>query len=150
MNYYIKYQLKYSLILEILQKLKKKKVNFFIDLQSITKGFYNKEVILVEIGRFATEGKVSDILIQELRNFLNNIYVQFKSYDPFFILAYDDGYCAQQNLLILLIKVEDQHWNLLSIMIKNYNYLDRLKILFEKIERMFIEGSFKSILFKRI
>jgi len=84
---------------EMLQKLKKKRINFFIDLQSIAKGFYNREVVLVEIGRFATEGKVSDILIQELRNFLNSIYVQFKTYDPFFILAYDDGYCAQQKII---------------------------------------------------
>lgn len=99
MKYYIKYALKYSLILEIAQRLEKKRVNFFIDLQSIAKGFYNKDVILVEIGRYATDGRVSDILLHELRDFLNGIFMQFKQYDPFFILAYDDGYCQQQKVI---------------------------------------------------
>jgi len=98
-NYYIKYALKYSLIFEILKRLNKKKINFFIDLQSIAKGFYNKDVILVELGRYATEGKVSEILIQELKEFLSKIYFQFKQFDPFFVLFYDDGYCQQQKLV---------------------------------------------------
>ncbi|HQF37031.1 MAG TPA: hypothetical protein PLL26_05335 [Candidatus Dojkabacteria bacterium] len=99
MTYYLKYALKYSLILEILQKLEKKRINFFIDVQSITRGFYNKETVLVEIGRYATEGKPSDILIQEMRDFLNGLYMRFKPYDPFFVLFYDDGYCQQQKTI---------------------------------------------------
>lgn len=96
MKYYIKYQIKYQLIYEMLYKLNKRKINFFIDLQSIAKGFYNKEVVLVEIGRYATEGKISDILIYELKDFLNGIYNNFRQFDPFFVLFYDDGYCSQQ------------------------------------------------------
>lgn len=99
MKYYIKYALKYGLIHQILQQLKKKRINIFIDIQSITKGFYNKETVLVEVGRYATEGKPSDILLLELKEFLNNLYVQFKIYDPYFILFYDDGYCQQQKIL---------------------------------------------------
>jgi hypothetical protein len=150
MNYYIKYQLKYSLIHEMLQKLKKKRINFFIDLQSIAKGFYNREVVLVEIGRFATEGKVSDILIQELRNFLNSIYVQFKTYDPFFILAYDDGYCAQQKSIdptyksgrstLELIVDNDQEVQLFRQIKKYY---------FDKIEKMFTKKDLSKVYYLR-
>jgi hypothetical protein len=99
MNYYIKYALKYGLIHQLLQQLRKKRINIFIDMQSITKGFYNKETVLVEIGRYATEGKPSNILIDELKLFLNTLYFQFKIYDPFFILFYDDGYCQQQKMI---------------------------------------------------
>jgi len=98
-KYYIKYQIKYSLIYEILQKLNKKRINFFIDLQSIAKGFYNRDVVLIEIGRYATEGKVSEILINELKDFLNGLFMQFKMFDPFFVISYDDGYCAQQKVI---------------------------------------------------
>jgi len=98
-KYYIKYALKYQMIHQILHSFKKKRINFFIDLQSIAKGFYNKQVVLVEIGRYATEGKISGILIEELREFLNTLYLQFKIYDPFFILFYDDGVCRQQTAI---------------------------------------------------
>lgn len=150
MNYYIKYQLKYSLILEMLQKLKKKRINFFIDLQSITKGFYNKEVVLIEIGRYATEGKVSDILIQELRNFLNGLFLQFKMYDPFFVLAYDDGYCKQQKVIdptyksgrstIELIVDNDQEVQLFRQIKKYY---------FEKIETLFTKKDISKVFYLR-
>ena len=99
MKYYIKYSIKYSLIYEILKQLNKKRINIFIDLQSIAKGFYNKDVIMVEIGRYASENKISNILIDELKVFLNDLYVHFKMYDPFFIIAYDDGYCKQQKVI---------------------------------------------------
>lgn len=99
MTYYIKYALKYSLIFQILIELKKKRINFFIDVQSIAKGFYNKDVILMEIGRYATDGRPSDIFIQEMRSFLNNLYFRYKSYDPFFVLFYDDGYCQQNKAI---------------------------------------------------
>jgi len=87
------------MIHQILHSFKKKRINFFIDLMSISKGFYNKDVVLVEIGRYATEGKPSQILIEELKEFLNNLYFQFKIYDPFFILFYDDGICTQQTAI---------------------------------------------------
>lgn len=140
MNYYIKYQLKYSLIHEMMSKLNKKKINFFIDLQSIAKGFYNKDVILVELGRYSTDGKISDLLIDELRNFLNGIYIQFKMFDPYFILFYDDGYCLQQKALdssykggrstLNLILPDNQDIELFR-QIKKY-YYEKIKFRFTK------------------
>jgi len=129
-----------------MQNSQKKRINFFIDLQSITKGFYNKEVILVEIGRFATEGKVSDILIQELKSFLNNIYFQFKSYDPFFVIAYDNGYCAQQKIIDPTYKggrstidliVDNDHEVQLFRQVKKY--------YFEKIEKLFTKKDLSKV-----
>ncbi len=139
MNYYIKYAIQYNLIFEILQKLNKKRINFFIDIQSITKGFYNKNTVIVEIGRYATDGKPSDLLIHEMSEFLNNLYLRFKAYDPFFVLFYDDGYCQQQKIVDSTYKsgrsvsdliVEDQEIELFR-QIKKY-YYQKMQSLFTK------------------
>lgn len=149
-KYYIKYQIKYSLILEILQKLNKKRINFFIDLQSIAKGFYNKDVILVELGRYASEGKVSEILIDELRNFLNGLFAQFKMYDPFFVLAYDDGYCQQQKLVDNSYKSGRSTSNLI---LDNDNDIELFrqikKYYYQKIEQMFTKKDLSKVYYLR-
>ena len=145
-KYYIKYALKYSLITEILQKLNKKRINFFIDLQSIAKGFYNKDVILVELGRYSTEGKVSDILIQELRDFLNVIYAQFKMYDPFFVISYDDGYCQQQKVIDSSYK---SGRSTLNLIMDNDNDIELFrqikKYYYQKIEQMFTKKDLSKV-----
>lgn len=99
MNYYLKWSVNKLLIFNKIRELNSKKINFFLDIQSVCRGFYNKQSIMMELGRFATEGKPSDILIQELRVFLNNIYKDFKQYDPFFILFYDDGHNLQNKII---------------------------------------------------
>ena len=99
-NIYIKYPLKIHLIQEILLKTKRKKINFFIDLNSICKGFYNTETVLYEIGEYSANGEVSDKLIVELKFFLNNLYNEFKSFDPFFVIFYDTGRCLQNRLVL--------------------------------------------------
>jgi hypothetical protein len=150
MKYYIKYALKYSLIHEILYKFKRRRVNFFIDLQSIAKGFYNKDVILVELGRYATEGKVSDILIQELRDFLNGLYQQFKKYDPFFILAYDDGFCQQQKSVDASYKSGRSTVNLI---VDNDNDIELFrqikKYYYCKIEQLFTKPDLSKVYYLR-
>jgi hypothetical protein len=98
-NHYIKYPLDYNKIFRILSVLEKKRVNFFIDIQSITTGFYNKNNVFMELSYYVDNGKVSDTLIQELRAFLNGLYKSFKRYDPFFVLFYDDGYCEQNRAI---------------------------------------------------
>ncbi len=99
MNYYLKYQIQYQTIFDVLNRLKKKKINFFIDLQNIARGLYNKDVILMEINRYAMENKISNIFIDELKEFLNNLYKRFKVFDPFFILSFDDGKCEQNTAI---------------------------------------------------
>ena len=95
MNVYIKYNFEYGPIYDIINKFNKKKINFFIDLQSICTGFYNRDVVLMEVGRYVSDGAISDILLTEYRNYLINLYTRFKKYDPYFVTFFDDGACLQ-------------------------------------------------------
>lgn len=99
MKYYLKYNFQYQQIFDILEYSKLKKINFFLDLQSICTGFYNKDVVLMEISRYATDGKISDILLEEVREYLSNLWSRFKNYDPYFVIFYDDGRCQQNRSL---------------------------------------------------
>ena len=103
-RYYLRYPLHYSLILKILEDNKKEKVNFFIDFNSICKGFYKAETILYEIGEYGEHGEPSGKLITELKDFLNNLYKIFKKYDPFFVLHYESGGAAQNKELLSTYK----------------------------------------------
>ena len=98
--YYLRYPLNYNYILKILEDNKKEKINFFIDFNSICKGFYKSETILYEISEYGEHGEPSGKLISELRDFLNNLYKIFKKYDPFFVIHYENG-AASQNREIL-------------------------------------------------
>lgn len=130
-NIYIKYALNYQLIETVLQKLNKKRINFFIDFNSICKGFYNKETVVYEIGEYITNNKVSDALLVELKEFLNNLFKIFKKYDPFFVIFYDSGICVQNKLIMPSYKsgrnienllLEDQKQTDFFRAIKNYYY----------------------------
>lgn len=92
---YIKSSIPYNLIYDILFKLRKKKIIFFIDLQSIAKGFYNKNTIFNEINHYVQNNEPSNILIDEYRDYLNNLYLKFKAFDPFMVTFYDDGHNSQ-------------------------------------------------------
>ena len=94
-KYYLKYPINYNYILKILEDNKKEKINFFIDFNSICKGFYKSETILYEISEYGEKGEPSGKLISEFRDFLNNLYKIFKKYDPFFITFLDVGACVQ-------------------------------------------------------
>ncbi len=98
-KYYLRYPLPYNFILKILEDNKKEKINFFIDFNSICKGFYKAETILYEIGEYGEHGKPSGKLILELKEFLNNLYKIFKKYDPYFIIHYEAGSAAQNKEL---------------------------------------------------
>ena len=88
---YVKSVIPYSIIYKILNKQRKQKIIFHIDLQSVCKGFYNKNNIFTEINHYLETGKPSDILIDEYKNYLNNLFVKFKQYKPYFITFYDLG-----------------------------------------------------------
>jgi hypothetical protein len=53
----------------------------------------------MEVGRYVTDGAISDILLHEYREYLINLYNRFKQYDPFFCTFFDDGQCAQNRSL---------------------------------------------------
>ncbi len=118
----------------ILQKLNKTKVNIFIDLQSIVKGFYKKDTALFEITEYYQrqnqKDKLPTCLLNELKIYLNNIYSQFKNYDPFFIIFYDDGKNTQNTIIsntyksgrthVNAILDEEQHVDIIKAVKKYY------------------------------
>lgn len=98
-NKYIRYQVPYRDIFEILRKLNKRSIRFFIDFQSISKGLYNRNNVFYELKYYIDNRKPSETLIEEYRGFLNNLYVKFRQFNPFFITFYDDGRNSQNLIL---------------------------------------------------
>lgn len=98
-GYYINYIFEYRKIFEKINQYKYQKINFFIDLQSIATGFYNKDTILIEISKYAENNEISNLLLTEYYKYLQNLYIKFKQYDPYFITFYDDGYCSQNKTI---------------------------------------------------
>lgn len=92
---YIKSSIPYNLINQILWNSNKTKVNFHIDLQSVSRGLYNKSNVFYEINHYVENNQPSDTFINEYRTFLNNLFVRYKKHNPFFITFYDDGKNAQ-------------------------------------------------------
>ena len=96
---YLKYQVSYKQIYQLLNKKHYKNINFFIDLPSISRGFYNANLIHNEISRYVEERTLPTLFIEESKQFYNNLYKKFAQYNPKFITFYDSGRC-QQNIVI--------------------------------------------------
>jgi len=120
LNFYLKYNFEYKPIFDIINNEKKKRINFFIDLQSICAGFYNRDVVLMEVGRYVSDGKISDVLLTEYRDYLINLYRRFKQFDPYFVTFFDDGACLQNRAL-------DKEY-------KNKNSMDNMQMEVENIQ----------------
>ncbi len=97
-NHYFKFQIPYKQIHKILHNYKN--IIFYIDISSIARGLYNKKVILMEIERFFSTKKLPTTMFDECRYFYNNLYRQFKKYNPKFITMFDDGTCLQNTVLL--------------------------------------------------
>lgn len=98
-NKYIKYQIPYHLIFEIMRKTNKRFIRFFVDFQGISKGLYNRNNVFYELKYYIDNRCPSETLIEEYRGFLNNLYKRFREFNPFFITFYDDGR-NEQNLIL--------------------------------------------------
>jgi len=98
-NIYIKSSIPHSQIKTILNKYNLNKIIFYIDLQSIAKGLYQKNNVFTEINYFINNQKPSDILINEYRTYLNKLYNIYRPYSPFFVTFFDDG-INEQNTAI--------------------------------------------------
>lgn len=137
-GYYINYIFEYSKIFEKIEQYKYNKINFFIDLQSISTGFYNKDTILVEIGKYAENNQISDLLFTEFYNFLENLYHKFKKYDPHFITFFDDGKCLQNKSLSYDYKKENSIKNIVLLDNEHLQlFKDIKKYYFQKIHTFF-------------
>lgn len=98
-NRYINYNIPVNDIFALLEKTNSKRVMFFIDVQSICRGLYKQENIFYEINYNIEHKSVSNILVNEYRNLLNNLYFKFKDYFPIFVSFFDDGR-NEQNLAL--------------------------------------------------
>jgi len=92
---YVKSSIPYKLIDQMLWNMQKTKIVFHIDLQSISRGLYNKNNVFYEINHYMENDKPSDRYVNEYRDFLNNLFIRFKNYNPFFVTFYDDGHNSQ-------------------------------------------------------
>ncbi len=93
---YINYLLPYDKINEKL--IDKNRINIYIDLNSIAKGFYNRTIILKELNFYVETSKISDKFIIELKDYLTRIYNNFKSKNPRFIIFYDKGISSNTSI----------------------------------------------------
>lgn len=131
MKRYVKYVINYNLIKEICEKLNKKRINIFIDVQSISVGFYNKNTVLFEIGEYVQNGKEPYLFLQEMYEYLTDLFFKFKQFDPFFILFTDYGF-NQQNKSINTAYKRGRS-------IKNLMLDDEYDQLFRKIKYYYFE-----------
>lgn len=137
-GYYINYIIEYGKIYDKINHHKYKKINFFIDLQSIATGFYNKDTVLVEIGRYAESNKISNLLYNEFYNYLENLYNKFQKFDPYFITFYDDGYCQQNRTIFKEYKSENSTKNIVLLDDQHLQlFRDIKKYYFNKINKNF-------------
>lgn len=90
---YLRYRIPFNLIHERARNYKN--LIIYIDLNSIARGFYNREVILYELSSYIETRKMPQLLITELKEFLNNLYSSFKHLNPKFCIFYDTGQCVQ-------------------------------------------------------
>jgi hypothetical protein len=93
--HYLKFQIPVGKLLNIITEKNYNRINFFIDLPSISRGFFNLDVVHLEINRYIEEQTVPVLFFDEARQFYNSIYQSFSRYNPRFITFYDDGKCVQ-------------------------------------------------------
>lgn len=128
---YLKFQIPYAKIYEILKNGKYKRIIFHIDLPSISRGFYNRQVIEYEIAEYIDKQQMPSYFLMEGKQFLGELFERFKQYTPRFSIFYDNGNCGQNNSIYKGYKdrsrdrskliLEDLDMELYSN-IKNYYY----------------------------
>jgi len=131
-SHYLSYIVPFQLINDKLEQYEQ--IIFYLDILSISRGFYNKRVIDMETNNYIqNQEQMPNIYPLELKHFLNNIYSQFKEYEPIFILFYDGGECLQNKIISSSYKEERVHSQESVIMenIKNH-YLNLVELQFNK------------------
>lgn len=116
---YLKFKIPFSEIYKILNSKQYKRVIFHIDLASISRGFYNKQVIEYEIAEYVENKQLPSYFLNESKQFLNNLYQRFRQYNPMFNIFYDDGICKQNRSIYNKYKDRSE---------------DRMKLIYEDID----------------
>lgn len=128
---YLKFQIPYSIIRNILIQQKYENIVFHIDLPSISRGFYNKQTVEYEITNYIKSKNLPTLFFEEAVEFLGKLHSQFQQYSPKFSIFLDDGQCKQNKTIYngYKDKSSDSHQLLLEDnelelyhMIKKYYY----------------------------
>lgn len=134
MQHYFKFNVGAKAIHTILQRGQYRNIMFYIDLASIARGFYNKQVISLELARYFDTQQMPQLFFDEARFFYDKLLAQFKQFNPKFITFYDSGECIQNKTIykqykgdrsrvIDAIVLEDTEKELFK-RIKNYYFED--------------------------
>lgn len=100
MQHYLKFVIPFQVIQNLIDKYNFKKLLFYIDIMSISRGFYNISTVHFEIDNYINNNKqMPNIFFNECKDFYNGIYNKFKKYNPEFITFYDDGKCIQNRTI---------------------------------------------------
>lgn len=91
MQYYLKYRIPHHLIKQKLDLKKYNQINFFIDIQSIARGFFNKNVIQMEVTNYMESRNPPKLFTEELQIFMKTLYEYYSNYNIKFVIFYDVG-----------------------------------------------------------
>lgn len=97
---YLKFQIPYNIINKILEDGKYKRIIFHVDLPSITRGFYNRQVIEYELSEYVESQNLPTYFLKEAKQFFGNLFNRYRQYSPMFNIFYDNGNCGQNNMLL--------------------------------------------------
>src|SRR6056297_884107 len=102
---YFKFKIPYSSIENIMLQNNYNQIYFYIDLMSIARGFYNVNVVELELSEYVNnlQENIEYLpyrFIHEAKDFYNKIFKYFQKYNPKFITFFDDGSCIQNKNLL--------------------------------------------------
>lgn len=139
---YLKYRIPYELINQKIQLYKN--LVIFIDLNSIARGFYNRDVIISELNNYVEFKKLPTLLINELKTFLNNLYQNYKQYNPKFCIFYDLGLHEQNK------SVSNSYKSNRTNESKTYIINDEERDLYYQIKHYYFEEIYKQFNIKNL
>jgi 5'-3' exonuclease len=131
MSNYLKYRIPYNLINEALKSYKN--LVIFLDLNSIARGFYNRDVILSELNNYVESKQLPTLLIKELKEFLNNLHSSYKQFNPKFCIFYDLGFNEQNKSVSNSYKINRTNET------KTYLIDDEERALYYQIKQYYFE-----------
>lgn len=99
MQHYFKFRIPYKALHNILQTGGYSRIIFYIDLPSIARGFYNGDVVHLEIDQYIETRQMPELFFNEARVFYDTLLNQFQNYRPFFVTFYDSGKCSQNRTI---------------------------------------------------
>jgi len=95
-NKYLKYQINYSDIYNVLNKGGYTDIIIYIDIAGIAKGFYSTGTIKFEVAQYMQNpDQLPTVFLAELKEYLQTLYHKFQQYNPKFVMFHDGGVCKQ-------------------------------------------------------